>query len=151
MKKKALFVFLTALVCGLAFAQTAPATTTVNGTLGLNGGRIVLTSGDTSYFIRGLGRFVGFIEGLKEGAEVAIEGYVSPPSLEGATERLLFPVKLSLNGKDYEVGPRVAEIQDRQHPMGPGRTGRDFKARPSSGETWGRHPKAPGADRRGCR
>ena len=138
MKKTALLVLLTALVCGLAFAQTAPETTTVTGVLGLSGGRIVLKSGDTSYYIRGLERFIGFIDGLKEGAEAAIEGYASPPSLEGPAERLLFPVKLTLDGKGYEVGPAISENRTWRHPRAPerpgripGRTGRD--------------------DRRGCR
>jgi hypothetical protein len=125
MKKIALLVVVALLVGGMAFAQAAPATTTVNGTLGLKGGRIVLISGDTSYYTRGLERFIGFIDGLKDGAQVAIEGYVSPPSLEGAAERLLFPVKLTLNGKDYEVGSAIAGKRDRQRHMAPGRTGRD--------------------------
>jgi hypothetical protein len=125
MKKIAFLVLLTAIVCGLTFAQTAPAISAVSGTLGLHGGRIVLKSGDTSYYTRGLERFIGFIDGLKEGAQATIEGYVSPPSLEGATERLLFPVKLTLDGKEYEVGPTFAETRGRRPPAGPGRTGRE--------------------------
>jgi hypothetical protein len=124
MRKIALLAVGALFVCGMAFAQTAPATTTVNGTLGLRGGRIVLASGDTSYYARGLERFIGFIDGLKEGAQVSIEGYVSPPSREDATERLLFPVKLTLDGKDYEVGPVLAGKRDRQRHTAPGRTGR---------------------------
>jgi hypothetical protein len=124
MKKIAFPVLVALMVCGMTFAQTAPATTTVNGALGLKGGRIVLNSGDTSYYTRGLERFIGFIDGLKEGAQVVIEGYVSPPSREGVTEKLLFPVKLTLNGKEYEVGPAIAGKRDRQQPMAPGRTGR---------------------------
>jgi hypothetical protein len=151
MKKIAFLVLLMAIVCGLTFAQTAPVTTTVNGTLGLSGGRIILKSADTSYYVRRLERFIGFIDGLKEGAQVAIEGYVSPPSLEGATERLLFPVTLTIDGKAYEVGPAFAETGGPRHPMGPGRIDRD------ADETWGwPHPKAPGRTgkdgfhRRGC-
>jgi hypothetical protein len=128
MKKIALPLLLTAIAGGIAHAQTAPATSTVNGALGLSGGRIILKSGDTTYYTRGLERFVGFIDGLKDGAQAAIEGYVSPPSLEGATERLLFPVKLTIDGKDYEVGPVMTGSGDRRHrmsPLPPGRTGRD--------------------------
>jgi hypothetical protein len=128
MKKTAFLVGLALMVCGMSFAQTAPSTSVVNGTLGLRGGRIVLKSGDTSYYTRGLDRFIGFIDGLKEGAQVAIEGYVSPPSQEGATERLLFPVMLTLNGKDYEVGAAIdktrRESRGRQHSGFSGRTGR---------------------------
>jgi hypothetical protein len=125
MKKIALPLLLMAIAAGIACAQTAPATSTVNGTLGLSGGRIILKSGDTTYYTRGLERFIGFIDGLKDGAQAAIEGYVSPPSLEGAAERLLFPVKLTIGGKDYEVGPVMTGAWDRRHPMPPGRAGRD--------------------------
>jgi hypothetical protein len=133
MKKTAFLIFLALIVCGVSFAQTAPSTSVVKGTLGLRGGRIVLKSGDTSYYTRGLGRFIGFIDGLKEGAEVAIEGYVFPPSPEGATERALFPVILTLNGKDYEVGRPIAETpgesRGRQHPKSPEKTGGDIPRR----------------------
>jgi hypothetical protein len=127
MKKMTVLVLLATLVCGITFAQTAPATVTVNGTLGLSGGRIILASDDTIYYTRGLERFVGFIDGLKDGAQAAIEGYVSPPSLEGASERLLFPVTLTIEGKDYEVGPALAGGPRRPFPsMGSERKGRDF-------------------------
>jgi hypothetical protein len=124
MKKIAFLVLLALMAYGMAFAQTTPATTTVDGVLGLKDGRIVLKSGDTNYYTRGLERFIGFIDGLKDGAQVAIEGYVSSPSREGATERLLFPVKLTLNGKDYEVGSALAGKRSRQRHTAPGRTDR---------------------------
>jgi hypothetical protein len=130
MKRTALLVFLTVMVCGITFAQAATPTTTVDGILGLSNGRIVLRSGDTIYYTRGLERFIGFIDGLKEGAQVAIEGYVSPPSLEGATERLLFPVKLTLNDKVYEVGSVMTRNRDWPRPRGaPGQMGRDLSRR----------------------
>ncbi|MDR0597371.1 MAG: hypothetical protein LBG14_02575 [Treponema sp.] len=151
MKKTIFFAFLAFLACGAAFAQPAPATSAVDGTLGLRGGRIILASGDVTYYTRGLERFIGFIDGLKEGAQVSIEGYVSPPSLEGAEERLLFPVKLTLNGKEYEVGPAISETRGR--PMASGRTGRGYEAGPPADETRSRRPKTSGGtgrDRRGC-
>jgi hypothetical protein len=129
MKKITFLVVLALILCGITFAQTAPATSVVNGTLGLSGGRIILKSGDTSYYTRGLERFIGFIDGLKEGAQVSIEGYVSPPSREGATESLLFPIKLTLNGKEYEVGSAIAENRGRQRPRAPGRTDRGGRHR----------------------
>jgi hypothetical protein len=130
MKKIALPFLMMMIAGGIAYAQTAPEISTVSGTLGLSGGRIILKSGDTTYYPRGLERFVGFIDGLKDGAQAAIEGYVSLPSLEGATERLLFPVKLTIGGKDYEVGPVMTGALGRQHPLSPGRAGRD-------GSGWG--------------
>jgi hypothetical protein len=124
MKKTTSLVFLALILCGALFAQTAPATTTVNGTLGLSGGRIVLKSDGTNYYARGLERFIGFIDGLKDGAQAVIEGYVSPPSREGTAERLLFPVKLTLDSKEYEVGPTNAGPWGRQSFMEPGRNNR---------------------------
>jgi hypothetical protein len=129
MKKKALVVLLTMMVCGISFSQTTTPTSVVNGILGVHNGRIALRSGDTIYYTRGLERFVGFIDGLKEGAEAAIEGYVSPPSMEGANERLLFPVKLTLDGNVYEVGPVMAGNRDWQRPRTPGRMGRGSSGR----------------------
>jgi hypothetical protein len=124
MKRKALLVFLAVIVCGIAFSQTTTSTTTVDGIIGLSNGRIVLRSDDTIYYTRGLDRFIGFIDGLKDGAQAAIEGYVSPPSVEGANERLLFPVKLTLNDKVYEVGPVMTGNRDLPRPRAPGRMGR---------------------------
>jgi hypothetical protein len=123
MKKGVFMLLLALLVCGASFAQTAPATSAVSGVLGLSAGRIVLKSGDTTYYTRGLGRFVGFIDGLREGAEVTIEGYVSPPLLEGANERLLVPVKLTIGDKTHEVGPGFAGARIRRPPTGPGWSG----------------------------
>jgi hypothetical protein len=125
MKKIALPFLMMMIAGGIAYAQTAPETSTVSGTLGLSGGRIILKSGDTTYYTRGLERFVGCLDGLKDGAQAAIEGYVSPPSLEGATERLLLPVKLTIGGKDYEVGPVMTGAWGRRHSTPPGRAGRD--------------------------
>jgi hypothetical protein len=105
MKKIVLLALFVVVTGGIIFAQTAPVTTTINGTVGLSGGRIVVKSGTTTYYTRGLERYVGFIDSFKDGAQVTLEGYVSAPSLEGETERLFFPVKLTVNGKTYEVGP----------------------------------------------
>jgi hypothetical protein len=127
MKKLVLFSLLALVSGGILFAQTATPASAINGTLGLNNGAIVLKSGDMTYYPRGLGRYVGFIDGLKDGAQVTIEGYVSAPSLEGQTERLLFPVKLTVNGKVYEVGqpmdayPGAARSSRRGRGGSPGR------------------------------
>jgi hypothetical protein len=51
-----------------------PSTVTVNGTLALEDGRIVLKSGGTSYRVPQVGRYAGFIEGVKEGGLVTVVG-----------------------------------------------------------------------------
>jgi len=104
MKKIVLFCLFTAIIGGGVFAQTNTPTTSIRGTLGLSNGRISVISNNITYYVRGLERYVGFIDGLKEGAQVLIDGYASVPTVEGQTDRLFRAVKLTLNGKTYEVG-----------------------------------------------
>jgi len=109
MKKIVLLCLLAAIICGSVFAQsTPPATTNIKGTLGLSAGRIAVVSGNITYYVRGLERFVGFIDGLKEGAQVSIDGFATAPAIEGQKDRLFYPVTLTLNGKNYEVGSPTA-------------------------------------------
>jgi hypothetical protein len=120
MKTLVLFVLLTIFTGGIIFAQTEPAMITVNGTLELNDGMILLKSGRTTYLTRGLERLIGYIDGLKEGSQVTIEGYTSGP-LDGQTtnfDRKLRPVKLTHDGKIYEVGFTALANQGRfNHPQ----------------------------------
>jgi phage-related protein len=104
MKKIVLFCLVTAIIGGSIFAQSNTPTTTIRGTRGLSNGRISVVSNNITYYVRGLERFVGFIDGLKEGAQVSLDGYASVPTVEGQTDRLFRAVKLTLNGKIYEVG-----------------------------------------------
>jgi hypothetical protein len=97
------FGFLTAVVClaaGTIFAQgwgNASQPITVNGTLQLQNGQIAVAGGNAVYFVPSLGRYVGFIEGLKEGAGVSIDGYASGNYLE--------PSRITINGKSYDLAP----------------------------------------------
>jgi hypothetical protein len=104
MKKIALMCLLTAVIGGSIFAQSNTPTTNIKGTLGLSNGKISVVSGNITYYVNGLQRFVGFIDGLKEGAQVSIDGYAAAPTIEGQKDRLFRAVKLTLNGKTYEVG-----------------------------------------------
>ena len=104
MRKIVLFCLFTAIMSGSIFAQSNTPTTSIRGTLGLSNGRVSVVSGNITYYVRGLERFVGFIDGLKEGAQVSIDGFAAAPTLEGQTDRLFRAVKLTLNGKTYEVG-----------------------------------------------
>jgi hypothetical protein len=108
MKRIWLCVLLIASMAALVFAQgekrrvAAPEKTTISGTLGIAKGSIALKSGSDTYYVKGLGRFVGFIDGLKEGAQVTVEGYAFaiPRTNEGKVFRV---TKLTLNGKDYDL------------------------------------------------
>jgi hypothetical protein len=108
--------------------QTPPPSTenvTVNGNLTIAQGMIAVVSGDTTWLVRGLDRYVGFIDGLKEGAQVTLEGYAMP-SPRNDKFKLLQAQKMTLNGKDYELArPQQRQWQDvrpgqmqRQGPRG---------------------------------
>jgi hypothetical protein len=112
MKKIVLFCLFAAIIGGSIFAQSNTPTTTIRGTLGLSNGRVSVVSNNITYYVRGIERFVGFIDGLKEGAQVSLEGYATAPTIEGQTDRLFRAVKLTLNGKSYEVGsPDAANMK----------------------------------------
>jgi hypothetical protein len=91
---------------GSNFGKGAVETVTLSGTLALEQGRIVLESGEDRYFVAGIRPLAGFVEGLKEGAAVTIEGTVLPARRSGGYE-LLRAQKLSLDGKDYDL-PRLS-------------------------------------------
>jgi len=119
MKKIVLLCLFTAIIGGSIFAQTNTPTTNIKGTLGLSNGKISVVSGNITYYVRGLERYVGFIDGLKEGAQVSIDGYAAAPTIEGQKDRLFRAVKLTLNGKTYEVGPSdVANMKNGRNGKG---------------------------------
>ena len=72
----------------------------MSGTLQLVDGQIVVMGGGTTYITRDIQRLVGFIEGLKEGATVKVEGVASAP-LMNANALFLRVSKLTVGGKDY--------------------------------------------------
>ncbi|MDR1411484.1 MAG: hypothetical protein LBI91_04695, partial [Spirochaetaceae bacterium] len=54
-----------------------PQELSIQGTLGLVNGQIAVISGETTYYVRGLDRLFGFVDGLKEGAPVKLDGYAA--------------------------------------------------------------------------
>jgi hypothetical protein len=77
----------------------------LSGTLGLSRGIIVLQSGEETWYTPELQRYTGFIDALKEGAAVTLEGWGRKiPQVDGNVGFLRVS-KLTLNGKDYEIGP----------------------------------------------
>jgi len=100
MKKLVFLLVIAFMAAGTIFAQGWGGVSqqiTVTGTLQLLNGQIALSSGNTVYFVPSLGRYVGFIEGLKEGTSVSIEGYASGNYLE--------PSKVTISGKSYDFTP----------------------------------------------
>ncbi|MDR2632707.1 MAG: hypothetical protein LBC51_03675 [Treponema sp.] len=117
MKRSIFCILLLGAVAGLLFTQhrnpwggpdprwqaDPPETLKVTGKLAVLNGMIALQDTDTLYYVRGLDRFIGFIEGLKEGATVSLEGY-SQASPSGEL-RFLRATKLTLNTKQYDLVP----------------------------------------------
>ena len=71
---------------------------TLDGTLLLINGHIAITNDESTYFVLRLGGYAHFIEGIRAGAEVSIDGFVfgnflQPASItiEGITHDLGFP------------------------------------------------------------
>ncbi|MDR2807752.1 MAG: hypothetical protein LBB43_01950 [Spirochaetaceae bacterium] len=96
---------------GLLYAQeqkaavstrNTPEKTTISGELKLVQGAIAIQKDGITYFISGLRQFIGFIEGLKEGAAVTLEGYAIP-TIRQKTSVLFRATKLSIGAKDYEL------------------------------------------------
>jgi hypothetical protein len=102
MKRLGFFLVIAVLLASAVFAQGRDnwrgerKMVTVNGALRLENGIIALGSGDNAYYVPMLMRYTGFIDGLKEGANVSVEGY--------AFNKVLHPVKVTINGKAYEFG-----------------------------------------------
>jgi hypothetical protein len=71
---------------------------TVNGVLALERGSVTVRSeneGRTSvYYVPMLNRFIGFINGLREGANVSVEGY--------QFRNFIQPAKITIDGRAYD-------------------------------------------------
>jgi hypothetical protein len=99
-KKVGFFLLIAVLVIGTVFAQSRndlqriERTVTIDGTLQLERGTIAVTNGSSVYYIPSLTRYIGFIEGLKEGASVSVEGY--------EYGNVLYPVRVTIAGKSYD-------------------------------------------------
>ena len=113
--KKLVFILVAALaVAGVASAQAVPwgpcahsadqtKLVKIDGKLALINGMIGLSAGDKTYYTPMITRLVGFVSGLSEGSSVKLEGYEYPlPYAPGYS--MLAVTKLTLNGKDYNLG-----------------------------------------------
>jgi hypothetical protein len=110
---------------------------TISGNLGITGGMITLESGGSLYYVAGLNRVIGFIDGLKEGAAVNLTGYAFEAPHRPGT-KVFRVIKLDLNGKSYDLAPPAAEFR------GPGNEPREWGGFPPGGN----RDRGPGRHRR---
>jgi len=107
MKKIVIIFSIAFLAIGTISAQSrggawiAPESIKIEGTLQLHNGQFAVASGTNIYYVPGIGRYVGFIEALKEGSNVSFEGYVAG--------NFLWPVKMTIGGKSYDLAGDRAE------------------------------------------
>jgi len=108
MKKLGFLFFIVCLAIGTASAQnwnngwgTPTQTISVTGTLQLQNGVIAVVSGNTGYYVPSLTQYIGFIEGLREGAQVSIDGYVSGNYLQ--------PTKVTISGRSYDFSANAQQ------------------------------------------
>jgi hypothetical protein len=67
-------------------------------------GMPALKSGDDTYIVGGVSSLIGFVDGLKEGAQVTVEGTLF--TFSGRTSlKYLQGAKLTLGGKSYDLSP----------------------------------------------
>ena len=106
MKKLGLVMIIACLAVGMAFAQgwgwgTPPQTISVTGTLQLQNGVIAVVSGNNTYLAPMLTQYIGFIEGLREGAQISMEGI--------ASGNYIRPTRVTINGKNYDFTANVPQ------------------------------------------
>ncbi|MDR1353647.1 MAG: hypothetical protein LBK05_10240 [Treponema sp.] len=77
-----------------------PEALSIQGTLAFVNGQIAVTSGETTYYVWGLDRLFGFVDGLKEGASVKLDGYAADIPI-APEYKFFFTEKLTFNGKEY--------------------------------------------------
>ena len=104
MKKLIFVIIIACLAAGMAFAQNwgngwgtpipRNQVISITGTLQLQNGVIAVVSGNNAYYVPALTQYIGFIEGLREGAQISIDGYVSGNYVQ--------PTKVTISGKSYD-------------------------------------------------
>ena len=120
MKKLMIFLFIAVFITGMIPAQeraerqrninpptriapptrvSPPATRTIEGTLKLERGSVAVQSGETTYFVPMLTRYIGFINELREDVKVSIEGFL--------LRNFIQPVKVTIGDKSYDFNSHL--------------------------------------------
>ena len=86
--------------------RQAPDPITVSGSMIVARGGPALKSGDVTYYVSGITRLIGFVDGLKEGAQVTVEG-VAMAIPRNEDVKFLRASKLTIGGKSYDLEPLI--------------------------------------------
>ena len=149
MKKIVVLVAIAAIAASAVAAQgmrsgmwnQAPATEVaqdlvkVDGRLSLVNGHPAVVAAGKTYYVRIPGMLYGYLDTLKDGAAVKLEGYARSVPLAADTF-VLQVVKLNVGGKDYDLG-QLAETRSALGGMG-GRMGYDGRPGMAPGQMPGR-------------
>jgi len=110
MKRVVIFLLAGILVTGAIFAQEKAErpersrevkTVTIDGILKLEKGMVAVDSGESVFVIPVLNRYINFINDLKEGAKISVEG--------NAIRNLIMPKKVTIEGKSYDIASGIGE------------------------------------------
>ena len=104
---------------------------TVSGDLTIVQGSLAVKSGDITYVTTGLSRFIGFIDTLKEGARVSLEGTAITNPRDEKTKYLMV-TKLTIAGKSYDIGRPLPVFPNRQTPPQEPRAPRERRSQTDS-------------------
>ena len=104
MKKIGFLIVIVCLAAGMASAQNwgnewgTPVqpnqAISIAGTLQLQNGVIAVVAGSNTYLVPILTQYIGFIEGLREGAQISIDGYFYGNYVQ--------PTRVVISGKSYD-------------------------------------------------
>ncbi|GHU22044.1 hypothetical protein FACS1894172_18320 [Spirochaetia bacterium] len=108
MKRFAVGMVFVLVFAGMVEAQTTtprptPEKVTINGTLTFARGSVAIQNNEVTYLISGISQLIGFVDGLKAGAQVKLEGYAA--STPDATVMFFRTTKLTFNSTDYDLSP----------------------------------------------
>ncbi len=102
----------------------APVSETLEGKLELVDATPAIKVGSKTYYVRLPGMLFGFIDGLKEGAQVKLEGYSFP--IPAAKDSFVFHIqKLTLGGRTIDLSTGAMGRKGMPGQMGPGSCGQN--------------------------
>lgn len=81
---------------------TAAETMSISGTLAVENGLIAVKTENQTYYTYGFQHLINFVDGVKEGAALTLEGYVLPYQRDPENPHFM-ATKLTINGKSYEL------------------------------------------------